>query len=109
MYLDGWRRWRDFKGRSGRAEYLVWKVPHWTLIVTLLGIAFAGQEWIFAVLFPYLVISAVPAAALSIRRIHDTGRCGWFASNGLGWPSIGYTFRAGQPGSNAYGPPPEFA
>lgn len=111
VYLDGWRRWRDFSGRSGRLEYLVWKLPHWGVFITLLLVGFAGrQTWALIVFIAYSAVSAVPSAALAIRRVHDTGRSAGYARNGLrGWPPIVYALRAGQAGSNQFGPPPEYA
>lgn len=88
-----WSRFADFKGRSRRSEY--WYVQLF-LVVTNLAVAgidlalmdgdldrfianggggIVGLIWIFATI--------VPALAVLIRRLHDTGRTGWWALVGL--------------------------
>ena len=88
-----WSRFADFKGRSRRSEY--WYAQLF-LVVTNLAVAgidlalmdgdldrfianggggIVGLIWIFATI--------VPALAVLIRRLHDTGRTGWWALVGL--------------------------
>ena len=88
-----WSRFADFKGRSRRSEY--WYVQSF-LVVTNLAVAgidlalmdgdldrfianggggIVGLIWIFATI--------VPALAVLIRRLHDTGRTGWWALVGF--------------------------
>lgn len=88
-----WSRFADFKGRSRRSEY--WYVQLF-LVVTNLAVAgidlalmdgdldrfianggggIVGLIWIFATI--------VPALAVLIRRLHDTGRTGWWALVGF--------------------------
>ena len=56
----------------------------------------------------------IPGLAVAVRRLHDTGRSGWWLLIGL-VPLIGaivlIVFMAtdGEPGDNAYGPNPKFA
>ena len=53
----------------------------------------------------------IPHLAVSVRRLHDSGRLGWFLLLGL-IPCIGamvllvFYVSAGDPGLNKYGPPP---
>ena len=88
-----WSRFADFRGRSRRSEY--WYVQLF-LVVTNLAVAgidlalmdgdldrfianggggIVGLIWIFATI--------VPALAVLIRRLHDTGRTGWWALVGF--------------------------
>ena len=88
-----WSRFADFKGRSRRSEY--WYAQLF-LVATNLAVAgidlalmdgdldrfianggggIVGLIWIFATI--------VPALAVLIRRLHDTGRTGWWALVGL--------------------------
>ena len=88
-----WSRFADFKGRSRRSEY--WYIQLF-LVATNLAVAgidlalmdgdldrfianggggIVGLIWIFATI--------VPALAVLIRRLHDTGRTGWWALVGL--------------------------
>ena len=117
-----WSRFADFKGRSRRSEY--WYVQLF-LVVTNLAVAgidlalmdgdldrfianggggIVGLIWIFATI--------VPALAVLIRRLHDTGRTGWWALVGL-VPFVGaivllvFTVIDSSNGENKYGTSPK--
>lgn len=85
--IDGFRRWKDFSGRSTRAEFwwfqlfvLVW--PFFAAITSLLGllVGFRGLALITtSLLYPILILLiAPPYIAVAIRRMHDVGKSGWF-------------------------------
>ena len=117
-----WSRFADFKGRSRRSEY--WYVQVF-LVVTNLAVAgidlalmdgdvdrfianggggIVGLIWIFATI--------VPALAVLIRRLHDTGKTGWWALVGF-IPFVGaivllvFTVTDSSPGENKYGTSPK--
>lgn len=117
-----WSRFADFKGRSRRSEY--WYVQLF-LVVTNLAVAgidlalmdgdldrfianggggIVGLIWIFATI--------VPALAVLIRRLHDTGRTGWWALVGF-VPFVGaivllvFTVSDSSNGENKYGTSPK--
>jgi uncharacterized membrane protein YhaH (DUF805 family) len=54
----------------------------------------------------------LPALAVAVRRLHDTGRSGWWVLIGI-IPLIGdivllvFTVQDSQPGANQYGPNPK--
>ena len=54
----------------------------------------------------------LPSLAVNVRRLHDTGRSGWWILIGL-IPVIGFIVllvfecQDSQPGTNAYGPSPK--
>lgn len=83
-YLTVWRRWSDFRGRSRRREF--WMYTLFDTLVTLalvaLGFALAGegasQSLRDAPGNVYAALSLVPTLAVAIRRLHDTGRTGWW-------------------------------
>ncbi|ELR64794.1 Hypothetical protein C942_01882 [Photobacterium marinum] len=60
----------------------------------------------------YSLIVLVPAIAVGVRRLHDTGRTGWWMLIGL-IPLIGFLVLLyffvldSNPGSNEYGPNPK--
>jgi uncharacterized membrane protein YhaH (DUF805 family) len=62
----------------------------------------------------YSLAVLCPGIAVSIRRLHDTNRSGWWALIGL-VPIVGaivllvFMAQEGQPGSNQYGPNPKGA
>ncbi len=117
-WLVSLKRWNDFRGRSSRTEY--WNFALFTAIVVLLIPAFAevisGDDEsplsLFASLFAllYALVTFIPNIALSVRRLHDIGRSGWWWFIGL-IPILNlllviWAIFPGEEGDNRYGPPP---
>ncbi len=103
-------RFAQFVGRAGRAEFWWFLLANFIVsaILSLLGQA----STIFAVLGAiYGLAVLIPGIAVSIRRLHDTGKSGWFLLLYL-IPLVGFIIlivffaTAGNPGVNQYGPPP---
>jgi uncharacterized membrane protein YhaH (DUF805 family) len=73
-----------------------------------------GAEWLgFAAGLLYFVAVLMPAVAVTIRRLHDTGRSGWWILFGL-VPVLGlivlfFLFQGSETGQNRYGPNPKEA
>ncbi|AYG85112.1 Inner membrane protein YhaH [Streptomyces hundungensis] len=86
-YIDALRKYATFRGRATRAEY-------WTfwLIDTAIVIAFiATEQFLGLSLIPgyiYVIATVLPTWAVTVRRLHDTGRSGWVILVGL-IPGIG--------------------
>lgn len=71
----------EFSGRANRSEY-------WWFIAANVAIALGLQIIDFVIGIPVLSIvfmlaMLLPAVAVSIRRLHDTGRSGWWMLVGL--------------------------
>jgi uncharacterized membrane protein YhaH (DUF805 family) len=118
-YLAVLKKYAVFSGRSRRKEY-------WTfvLINLLIVIALGIVTGIIASVSPTIgsVFSAIaslyslavllPGIGVVIRRLHDTGRSGWFWLIGL-IPLIGaiiliiFLAEDSKPGENQYGPNPK--
>jgi len=64
-------RYADFKGRSRRSEYWLG-----CLSVSLLGIILSGILGDF--MWIWSLVIWLPNFALSVRRLHDIGRSGWW-------------------------------
>ena len=72
------KRYAQFSGRSSRAEYW-W----FTLAFLLVGFLFDAADWavgsdigLFGLAYSLAFI--VPSLAVSVRRLHDIGRSGWW-------------------------------
>ena len=73
-----------------------------------------GRSGVLSSAFTMIVVLGliVPSLAVSIRRLHDIGKSGWFILISL-VPVIGgiiliiFSLMDSQPGSNAYGPNPK--
>ncbi|RFU19502.1 DUF805 domain-containing protein [Geodermatophilus marinus] len=104
-------KYADFSGRARRAEY-------WWFVLAY-AVASIVASIIDAVLgFPLLALVLglgllVPSLAAAVRRLHDTGRSGWWLLIGLipfgGIVVIVFLATEGQPGPNRYGPSPKHA
>lgn len=110
----------NFDGRAARPEFWWWVLFLWiiNLVVNMftggIGVFMGGQaEFGFLTFVGYVIWAIVILATIAVgaRRLHDTGRSGWWQ---LLWllPCIGpivlivFWASAGNPGDNQYGPVP---
>jgi uncharacterized membrane protein YhaH (DUF805 family) len=109
-YIEVVKKYAVFNGRARRKEYWMF-VLFYMIIAIVLGIldavlrlGFLGAIFGLAMLLPGL--------GVSIRRLHDTGRTGWWILIGL-VPLIGFIVllvfycQDSQAGDNEYGPNPK--
>lgn len=116
-YLDAWKNYVNFQGRARRKAF--WMFVFFNIIVMivlgivegLLGLRGDGYG-VLSGLYSLAVI--LPGVAVSVRRLHDTGRSGWWILLGL-IPLVGtivlivFYAQDSQAGSNQYGPNPKGA
>ena len=116
-YIGALKKYAVFGGRARRSEY--WYFFLFNIIISVLlalvdgmtgsldmatGIGLLGGIYALAVL--------VPGIAVTVRRLHDTGRSGWWILIAF-VPLIGaivllvFMVTAGQSGSNEYGADPK--
>ena len=61
----------DFKGRSRRSEY--WWFCLFNMIVAgVVSVLLTDFAWVWS------LVVLVPGLALSVRRLHDVGKSGWY-------------------------------
>lgn len=112
MLINAWKlvvleRYAQFEGRAGRAEYWWFVLADFILMFVLSVLAQAASVF-YIVYFLAALALFVPSLAVAIRRLHDTGRSGWFLLVGLiplvGWIIV-IVLLVGEstPGSNEYG------
>ena len=107
-YLEVWKKYADFQGRASRREY--WMFMGISLLIAIVfGIVDAmvfGETPILGIL--YALAMLVPSLAVSVRRLHDTNRSGWWLLISV-IPIIGaivlfvFALQASQNGGNRYG------
>jgi uncharacterized membrane protein YhaH (DUF805 family) len=104
-YLEPLKKYATFSGRARRKEY--W---YFTLFSTLIAMSLAiidfalGEMGILSDLYSLGVL--LPSIALGVRRMHDTGRSGWW----LLLPLVNLLFLCfdGDDGPNKYGEDPKY-
>ena len=68
-------KYADFSGRARRAEYWWWAL--FNLLVTAVLVVLMYMLGSTLVLIPLLGI-VLPGLAVTVRRLHDTSRSGWW-------------------------------
>ena len=119
----------NFNGRARRKEYWMFTLFFFLITVViyflfaLLAFFMAGDlinlmniEWVPVVLgfsiIIYFLIHLIPSIAVTVRRLHDTGKSGWLYLLTI-IPYIGsliifiFTVIEGDKGDNKYGPDPK--
>ena len=112
-YLNVLSNYAGFSGRARRKEY--WSFVLVNLVIMLAIGVVAGVLKFLGFLSPlYSLAVLVPSLAVSVRRLHDIGKSGWWVLIGL-VPLLGlivmiiFTVKEGDHGPNAYGEDPKAA
>ncbi|AYQ36859.1 membrane protein [Burkholderia aenigmatica] len=110
-------KYATFEGRARRAEYWYFVLLSFILSIAAQVIGVAGRHAGLITLLLLGVLSLVslaliiPGIAVSVRRLHDTGRSGWFLLIAL-IPIVGsilllvWTCSRGTEGPNRFGADP---
>ncbi len=90
-FIKAFRQYADFSGRASRQEFWMFVLFNllfamaWAFVAGLLTGLFGGsfdQEsrlmFMYKLIAIYYAVTAVPAMAVGVRRLHDTGRHGWW-------------------------------
>jgi len=121
-YLTAMKKYVDFSGRARRKEYWMFVLIYMVIYVAALVVyglltSVGGRGNALATLGALLVLAValvhlLPAIAVAVRRLHDTGRSGWWLFIGL-IPLIGaivllvFYCLDSDPGPNQYGDNPK--
>ncbi len=93
----------NFNGRARRTEFWMFALVH---LIVLGILSFIGL-WPFII---YFLLTVIPAVGVGIRRLHDTGRSGWWillANSPLFFIYYYFMVLDGDPGGNIYGESPK--
>ncbi|NIJ83940.1 uncharacterized membrane protein YhaH (DUF805 family) [Xanthomonas arboricola] len=119
------KRYADFNGRSRRKEYWMFMLLQAIVLLVLGGLfgiaaALMGGEngpgalaWLVAAVMGIVVLALiVPSIAVTVRRLHDQGKSGWFYLISLvpyvgGFIVLVFMCLEGTPGPNEYGENPK--
>ena len=94
----------NFYGRSRRKEFWMYTLVH--LVILILTALFGPLPFII-----YFVLTVIPSVGVGIRRLHDTGRSGWWILT-ANLPPIMilyyyFMLQEGDSGVNIYGDSPK--
>jgi uncharacterized membrane protein YhaH (DUF805 family) len=118
-YLQALKKYADFSGRARRREY--WFFVLFNIIICVVlsvcdvfvgTYSAAASVGILSGIYTLAVL--IPGIAVTVRRLHDTGRSGWWILIALvpivGWiVLLVFMLIDSQPGQNAYGSSPKAA
>jgi uncharacterized membrane protein YhaH (DUF805 family) len=114
-YIQALKKYAVFGGRAGRQEY--WYFVLINILVNILlaiAAAFVGAEIGMGLLGLYTLVTLLPGLAVSVRRLHDTNRSGWWLLVSL-VPMVGpiviliFMLQGSQTDENQYGSVPQVA
>lgn len=110
---EAWTRlWKngDINGRASRSEF--WGAQFWIFLINFVGLFFYAIFPLSASVFGiFAMVLSVLDFALTVRRLHDIGRSGWYFILTIipliGWLII-FVFASlpSEPRENKYGPIP---
>lgn len=81
-YLQALRKYADFSGRARRKEYWMFVLFNiiMSFVIVFLEIAIGGFGALYGL---YTLAVLLPSVAVVVRRLHDTGRSGWWLLIGI--------------------------
>ncbi|MEU9922137.1 DUF805 domain-containing protein [Streptomyces griseoluteus] len=111
-YVDVLKKYAVFSGRARRQEYWMFFLFNLIISIVLAIVDAALDTQVLQLVYGLAVL--IPGLAVAVRRLHDTGRSGWWILISL-IPLVGFiillVFLAseGKPEANEYGPNPKYA
>jgi uncharacterized membrane protein YhaH (DUF805 family) len=111
-WIEAFRKFATFSGRARRAEYWSFTLMNIIIAIVLFALGGLGDSSMGTILYGcYTLATIIPGIAVAVRRLHDSGRSGWYFLLAI-IPIINllllyYMLVDSQPGSNEYGPNPK--
>jgi uncharacterized membrane protein YhaH (DUF805 family) len=87
-FLEGFRKYAEFSGRTTLKEFWMFMLFYTVIYMVLLIV-----DRTFGILFftgIFSVISLIPTISITARRLHDTGRSGWWQLIAVFLPVLGF-------------------
>ncbi|PHM44543.1 membrane protein [Xenorhabdus mauleonii] len=111
-YLNVLKNYATFSGRARRQEYWMFYLFQIIVIFALTLIGSIIDESLGAVFYViYAVATLIPSLAVTVRRLHDTNRSGWWFLLVFvpvaGLAVFVFTLLEGTQGDNDYGADPK--
>ncbi|KAA8995177.1 DUF805 domain-containing protein [Affinibrenneria salicis] len=112
-YLNVLKNYVGFSGRARRKEY--WMFYLFNIIVSLVVAIIDTALGLNAILLMiYALAILLPGLAVTVRRLHDIGKSGWWILISMvpfvgGLVLVAFTCMDSQPAENQFGPNPKLA
>lgn len=120
-YIAALKKYATFSGRARRKEYWMFMLLNFIFLLLTINLDFiildstfiledGSTMGIVSLIYSFAII--LPSLAVTVRRLHDIGKSGWWMFITL-VPLIGglwlliYELTNSQPGENIYGPNPK--
>lgn len=109
-YIKALKNYVGFEGRARRREYWYFTLCNVLVALALAVIDSLMDSSLLTALYSLAVL--LPGLAVTVRRLHDTGRTGWWLLVGL-VPLVGgivllvFVLLDSEPGTNRYGQSPK--
>lgn len=83
-FIDGFRKYADFKGKASRSEFWGFTLISWVVTVVTNQLDIQYQVWSaeYGIGYSsglYTLAVIVPSISILVRRLHDVGKSGWMA------------------------------
>jgi len=102
-FFEALKKYAVFTGRARRSEY--WYFTLFNIIISFVVGAIAGAINTPLLGTAYTLALLLPGIAVGVRRMHDTGKSGWYVLIPIYNLILACT--EGTPGRNEYGPDPK--
>lgn len=102
-YINAFRNYANFNGRARRTEYWMFFIINSILGNTISYVSFEAD--LEGVYYLFLILVLIPGLAVGVRRMHDTGKSGWFLLVPI--YNIILLFSPSEKGENQYGVEPD--
>lgn len=117
-FMEAMRKYAQFSGRSRRSEYWYFQLITAVIGIVLLVLTLVTSgvlQAIFGILLAvFFLATLIPSIAVLVRRLHDTGKSGWYYFVSLipvvgGFVLLYFLVTDSEPGQNQYGVSPKHA
>lgn len=119
-YIKGLSNFINFTGRARRSEYWYFTLGNVLVFIVLSGLISVfidaveslPEEVAIGIVGLFMLTMIIPSLAVSVRRLHDTGRSGWWLLISL-IPYVGsivlliFYIQDSEPGTNKWGRNPK--
>ena len=77
-YIGVLQKYAVFNGRANRPEYWWFALVQMIILTILFALAFIIHDALIVIAVVYGLATVIPSLAVTIRRLHDSGKSAWF-------------------------------